>query len=220
MFYCSRTGHTIFLLNIPLDVKITMQGQYRDKTSQLPKSRSRNAQHPWESLGLRLPLPGVIWVHTKWKCHKSSRPHKAGVLERQVSKWIPPPPPPRLRFLKDFYHCHQYVFQTRISGKSHFKNPSFNKLCDKLFPFFWWRTCTGRVFYRKRNHTRTNKEPDLMIFIISIKASKESQWLFSSTMYYLTQEVTQWCKTKTSGIKPNTMLSSALWWYFHCMDIQ
>lgn len=126
------------------------------------------------------------------------------MLNRWMSKWIFCP----LKFQKDFDLWHQYIFQTWVSSKIHFKNPSFNKLSDKLFPFFWWRTYTGKAFYKKK---KGNKESNPVILIISIKARKESEWLFSNTMYHLTWEVSPWGKTKNSGIKPNTIFSSALW---------
>lgn len=64
------------------------------------------------------------------------------------------------------------------------------------------------VFFKKK---KCNKESDPVIVIISVKARKESVLLKSHSMYHLTREVSQWDKTKNSGIKPSAVFNSALW---------
>lgn len=219
MFYWSRIGHTRFLsetwvYDYPFEYPSGCQDHgtgYLDKTPQVSKSR-RDAQMPLNISGGCSCLSQVPFrLISNENFISLQDPTRYECLTGEFQNGFPPSP---LKFQKDFDLWCQYIFQTWIRGKIHFKNPSFNKLSDKLFSFFWWRPYTGKVF--KKN----NKEFDPVILIISIKARKELEWLFCNTKYQLTREVSQWVKTKNSGIKPNTIFNSALWWYFHCKDIQ
>lgn len=152
MFSCSRRGEAV---SCP---KHSNHPLWTTSIPQAPTPRFR--QDPWENPGsawkdqcpnasgsqwrLFLPLPGAIQVTIKLKFHKPSRSHKVGVFDRWSSKWIIFPPQIPERFWSLTSTC------TSIMIKWQKKIPSFIKLNDKLFPFFWWRAYTGNKFHKKK----------------------------------------------------------------------